>query len=395
MNTLHPRPANRLTVGNHALRRVVLPLLLAGATLLGACGGGRGENKLGAGQSANSANNATAGTRVVVDRIAVERMAAERVAAERVAAERVAAESVAAERMAPTSANLTPISYQRSAENFPNPERGLPLVYDVPWPAQVTWGFCGQVSGGIDNFRDYNYTAWNEALNEAVLRSSRSTGTSLVMHRYHIADFRNRPLSDAYLQHLQRDFDAVRNAGLKMVPRFAYNYPMGGPDAPLDRVLGHFDQLKPVFERNKDVIAFVEMGMIGCWGEMHTTAYNLMDISRGYRRLNNATLAIINKAFASVPVERMVAVRYPEYKFQYFNGLQEDAVRENEPTSPITTDQGFDGSIRSRWAQFDDCIVCGEWNAGTYLNPASRANGGAMKVRNFLAQDNRYVVQGG
>jgi hypothetical protein len=295
----------------------------------------------------------------------------------------------------PPGAALTQISYQSSAENFPNPERGLPLVYDVAWPAQVTWGFCGQTGGGIDNFRDYNYTAWNDPLDEAVLRASRGRGTTLVLQRYHIAAFRDQPLSDQYLQHLQRDFDAVRNAGLKMVPRFAYNYPKGGPDAPLGRVLGHFDQLKPLFERNQDVIAFVEMGMIGCWGEMHTSANNLMDASRGYRRLNGATVEIIYKAFASVPADRMVAVRYPEYKFQFFNGLQDDPVRENEPIAPVSAEQGFDGSVRARWGQFDDCIVCGEWNAGTYLNPASRAAGGAMKVRNFLEQDNRYVVQGG
>jgi Domain of unknown function (DUF4832)/Domain of unknown function (DUF4874) len=295
----------------------------------------------------------------------------------------------------PVATTLTGLRYAASAENFANPERGLPLVYDVAWPAQVTWGFCGQNSGGIDNFRDYNYTAWNDPLDQAVLRASRDRGTTLVLHRYHIADFRNRPLSDQYLQHLQRDFDAVRNAGLKMVPRFAYNYPMGGPDAPLDRVLGHFDQLKPLLARNQDVIAFVEMGMVGCWGEMHTSANNLMDVSRGYRRLNDATKAVIDKAFASVPAERMVAVRYPEYKFQFFNGLQDDPVRENEPIAPISAAEGFDQSIRSRWAQYDDCIVCGEWNAGTYLNPASRASGGAMKVRNFLQQDNRYVVQGG
>jgi hypothetical protein len=291
----------------------------------------------------------------------------------------------------PPPAALTPINDVSSAENFANPERGLPLVYDVSWPAQVTWGFCGQSDGITDNFRDYNYTAWNDPLDEAVLRDSRNRGTTLVMHRYHIADFRNRALSDQYLQHLQRDFDAVRNAGLKMIPRFAYNYPKGGPDAPLERVLGHFDQLKPLFERNQDVIAFVEMGMIGCWGEMHTSANNLMDVSRGYRRLNDATKTIINKAFASVPAERMVAVRYPEYKFQFFNGLQDDPVRENEPIAPVGAAEGFDQSIRSRWAQYDDCIVCGEWNAGTYLNPASRASGGAMKVRNFLEQDNRYI----
>jgi hypothetical protein len=43
---------------------------------------------------------------------------------------------------APPPVTLTQISYQSSAKNFANPERGLPMVYYVSWPAQATWGFC-------------------------------------------------------------------------------------------------------------------------------------------------------------------------------------------------------------------------------------------------------------
>jgi hypothetical protein len=43
---------------------------------------------------------------------------------------------------APPPVALTQISYQSSAKNFANLERGLPLVYYVSWPAQATWGFC-------------------------------------------------------------------------------------------------------------------------------------------------------------------------------------------------------------------------------------------------------------
>ncbi len=39
----------------------------------------------------------------------------------------------------------------------------------------------------------------------------------------------------------------------------------------------------------------------------------------------------------------------------------------------------------------DDCLVCGEWNVGTWNN--NRSN--AQEVIDFLAQDNRYVIQGG
>ena len=57
---------------------------------------------------------------------------------------------------------------------------------------------------------------------------------------------------------------------MKMIPRFAYNFgPTGAPDASTDRILEHLEQLRPALVANQDVIAFVEAGFIGTWGEWH------------------------------------------------------------------------------------------------------------------------------
>jgi hypothetical protein len=42
-----------------------------------------------------------------------------------------------------------------------------------------------------------------------------------------IDEFRGKPISQNALNYIDRQFDAVREAGIKVIPRFAYNFPMG------------------------------------------------------------------------------------------------------------------------------------------------------------------------
>jgi hypothetical protein len=300
-----------------------------------------------------------------------------------------------------SSVSMTNVRFETSSENFANPERGLPMRVDPPWAKDangndlawkdVPWDFCG--SG--NNFTAYNHNLLTQLPSLESLKAGRANGQTLIMVRFHIAAFRNSDLSQEFLNRLSQDFATVREAGIKIVPRFSYNYPKGGPDAPLERVLRHLDQLKPTLENNTDVIAFMDAGLIGCWGEMHTSSNELMDINRGYRRINNATKQILEKLFATLPVRRMVTVRYPEYKFQYFNGLGDDAQLENKPIAPISSTEAFGSSIKARWAQYDDCVVCGEWNGGTYNNPHSVNNGKAAEVKDFLEQEMLYAAHSG
>ncbi len=276
-------------------------------------------------------------------------------------------------------------TYQPSDKNFPNPERGFATNYEAPWPAnlKIAWGFCND---SPESAKKYTYTAWNKPLDIELLKAQRTKGESLAMVRYHIADFRNRPLSPKFLKHLDTDFEAVRKAGLKSVIRFAYNWPMGGPDAPIDKVLMHLDQLKPVLRKNVDVIAFMDAGFIGCWGEMHTSSNNLMGIDKeGQAVMNNNSRLIMNKIFEVLPRERMVTVRYPRYKFDYFGS------KDWKPITPIKASEAFSGSKKARWAHNDDCLVCGEWNASTFWS--LRKN--EKEIKKFLNQENRYVVQSG
>jgi Domain of unknown function (DUF4832)/Domain of unknown function (DUF4874) len=301
----------------------------------------------------------------------------------------ITAPSTAAPLPGPSRQRLSP---NETNENFANPERGLPMRVDPDWPPSVNWPVCSPPF----TESQLAYVGRTPELDTATLKAGREQGSTLIMLRFSLAESRANPrLSDDLLQLLQRDFDHAREAGVKVIPHFAYNYPHGGPDASLDIASAHIKQLAPILERNVDVVAFFDFGLIGCWGENHNSSNSLVTSDRGYNRYSEDGLALVDRWFAALPVERMVTVRYPFHKFQKFNGLTGDPLTENTPTAPVSATEAFNGSMKSRWGHQDDCIACGEWNAGTWRNPHSVTFGKAKEVTDFLAADTRYVVQSG
>jgi hypothetical protein len=104
-------------------------------------------------------------------------------------------------------------------------------------------------------------------------------------------------------------FAATRKAGIKIILRFAYNYPSSSSeyenakDAPLTNVLRHIEQLAPLIRKNADVIAVMQAGFIGAWGEGHTSS-NRLDTDDNKAIIRDALLA-------AVPAEIPLQWRYP------------------------------------------------------------------------------------
>jgi hypothetical protein len=102
-------------------------------------------------------------------------------------------------------------------------------------------------------------------------------GISLIHRSFYLDDFVTGPISQGYLDAMQRDFDIVREAGLKAIIRFAYS---NGPDveppygdASKNQILSHIQQLSPILQANSDVIATLQAGFIGVWGEWWYSDY--------------------------------------------------------------------------------------------------------------------------
>jgi hypothetical protein len=242
---------------------------------------------------------------------------------------------------------------------FPNPERGF---YDQDAPL---WLNLERSPQNVDS-----------------LRALRDRGISMLRWYFIIDEFRSAPFNDEALAYVRAQFAAARQAGLKVIPRFSYNFPTGGewpyqdPDAPLDRVLAHIGQLEPLLRENADVIAFMEIGFVGAWGEWHSSTNRLVEHPEG---LNTSSHAIIDRLLLALPPERMIAMRYPPYKRALYGD------------EPLTPEQAFSGSPQARMGAHNDCFLASNTDWGTYPeDPAARE-----ALKGYLSLDNRFLPQGG
>ena len=113
----------------------------------------------------------------------------------------------------------------------------------------------------------------------------------------------SHPLTRDVLDAFESTLDAVRQRGKTAVIRFSYDPWFNGAkncDPSQSVILGHLKQLGEGYSRNSDVIQYVELGMYGSWGEMHSSTsgtneniaealqtlleYTSMDIKIGVRR---------------------------------------------------------------------------------------------------------------
>jgi len=267
----------------------------------------------------------------------------------------------AARRQAPGAAYAATHVYVPADDDVPNPERGF-----------------------YRQFLPFGVGAAVTPLDDATLAAVRQEGLTLVRAYFVIDEFAGSALPRTALDDIDRTFAAVRRAGLKIIPRLAYNFPnnidyVRAQDAPLDRVLGHIDQLAPVFAANADVIAFVEAGFVGAWGEWHTSSNGLLEPDRS---LNSRSAAILARLLSVLPSTRMVALRYPFHKQQLFG------------RTPLTAREAYGGTAQARVGAHNDCLASGPTNAGTFSPPPALAQT-VETLKSYLGLDNRYVPQGG
>jgi len=185
-----------------------------------------------------------------------------------------------------------------------------------------------------------------------------STGYRLLYAIVHLDSYKSTPLPQTLLDKLRTGFGNARRTGIKIIPRFVYNYPAGetdyknAADAPVDQVLAHIAQLKPVLQENADVIAFLQAGFIGAWGEWHTSSNHLTD-EANRTRIRDALLD-------ALPQDHFVQFRYPPYLIAW------------TPTAP-TQAQAFDGTPASRSGMHNDCFLASATDVGTYSADSTEA----------------------
>ena len=147
----------------------------------------------------------------------------------------------------------TTVDYVGTSTLMPNPERGFYHHTET---------------------HSNDYTALDLATLQGYRRDEQIT---LILRLFYLEDFINSDISPTYLGNVQADFDTIRAAGLKAIVRFAYTnqLPPTPPygDAPKAQILRHLEQLQPILQPNRDVIAVVQAGFVGVWGEWYYTDY--------------------------------------------------------------------------------------------------------------------------
>jgi hypothetical protein len=239
-----------------------------------------------------------------------------------------------------TSVNgQTTITYEGTDEIFTNPERGFSAYRSNP----VTQSF-------INNLKADN--------------------VSVIQRIYTIPQYNDTALPQEFLTTLQNDLNEARIGGVKLVLRFSYTNNQNGDDAALDTILLHIDQLAPVLEENYDVIAYIEAGFIGAWGEWYYSSHHLNNtVSR-----RSVLFALLN----ALPEKRSVVVRTPDYKRRIF-----------EDVNPLILDEAFTETDKARTGAHNDCFLASATDYGTYLDNNIEGD------KTYLNLDNRFVPQGG
>lgn len=202
-----------------------------------------------------------------------------------------------------------------------------------------------------------NYTP----LNLSTLQCYRQNeGISLIHRFFYLENFINSDISQQYLSMMQADFDTIRQAGLKVIPRFAYSASAGPNltppynDAPKERILSHLDQTAGVLKKNADVIAVMQAGFIGLWGEWWYSDHFQPDSAW------NDRTDVLYKILDSLPSTRSVQIRTPRYKQNIFNVV-----------TPIDKTTAHNGSDLARTGHHNDCFVSSSSDGGTYVSPSS------------------------
>jgi len=239
----------------------------------------------------------------------------------------------------------TVVNYTPDDSKFANPERGF------------------------SKYTECNLGTGTGSLNESTLKQYRTNDNITLIYRIvYLKNFRSTPLSEAALTALDADFETMRKAGIKCLLRFAYSSNETEPDAPFSIISQHLDQLKPYLEKNADVIAVMQAGFIGAWGEGYYSSSGLNSAGGRYQ--------VYNKILESLPLNRMIEVRTPSYKREFL-----------QRSTNITPVEAFTELDVARIGFHNDCFLASANDYGTYDNVAAD--------KAYLSKECLFVPLGG
>ncbi|HHU83547.1 MAG TPA: DUF4832 domain-containing protein [Clostridiales bacterium] len=163
-------------------------------------------------------------------------------------------------------------------------------------------------------------------------------------------------LNENMLANLTAVLNTLRESDRSVVIRFAYDDFAGTQDMEpsIETITAHIGQLADIFTEYSDIISSIEAGMIGPWGEMHSSA---MAVQSNFSAITDALLD-------AAPADIGITVRRPLY-YAGWRGISLDDLANDNPVSSETA---------YRVGIYNDGYLASESDYGTYENRANETS---------------------
>jgi hypothetical protein len=269
-------------------------------------------------------------------------------------------------------------TYTVATDDFANPERGFYLHTETRASAP------SPVPANLANLRLNGSRDPNNAYVAKI---------SLVLRVFYLDAFVNAPIHSNFLAVLEADLASIRTQGAKAIVRFAYfqTSERPFPEPGKARILEHIGQLAPLLRRHRDVIAVLQQGFIGAWGEGYYTDV-FSTAGQAFTARNWTDRAeVIQALLDALPPERMIQVRVPQQRQKFLHG---PAAPTSAPASAAVFP--FDGSATARLGFHNDCFLADPTDAGTFTDYDGATDPQDItRLRDYQAQETRFTVMGG
>lgn len=268
----------------------------------------------------------------------------------------------------------TTINYTPSSAIIANPERGLQKYSITP--------------------SDYSTRQRASSLTLSQLRNWKNSSDKVtVVFRYFLLDaFINQDINAVYLANMQKDFDNIRSAGMKLIIRFSYSDEYTAEDERLKtpqqatkaQILRHINQLTPLLQDNKDVILSHQAGFIGTWGEWyytHSSEFGHEDLISRDHWSNRKD--ILDAMLTATPAEIPLQVRYVGIKTRVYGPV------------PLIPQTAYQNTPHARIGFFNDAFLNNWGDQGTYSVNSECQNPVGTAEYNYLSNETQFLPMTG
>jgi Domain of unknown function (DUF4832)/Domain of unknown function (DUF4874) len=310
---------------------------------------------------------------------------------------------------------ISTVNYTASNKDFPNPERGF--------------------YADSEYYQSSPNSLSTAQLKTLILeKASAGYQVSLIHRSYFLPEFINTAkLPGSFINTVRQDLQAARGAGVKLILRFAYRTialedcnglpPAEQPaciaranaehDPTKQTILNHLENLRTVLSSNSDVIAYVDAGLFGTYGEWaYATDQGVGSLLSGFKdslapdpqygysdgNVPNAnTREVIAKFLDILPENRAIAIRTPEQRVMLLEDSFDPRVWNLKKTT-ITDETAFEDSALARLGAHNDCFLASNDDFGTYYYadyPGVDVAKQIQKEKDYLSVNNLFVPMGG